>query len=109
MKATLKLTLHERFLCLGVFNGIEGADLVEWGFINKAQEMLAANDDVIKKYGMKQGENGGWTWNADGNKEEPYEFSTEISDILKKELKRRNDNKKIPKEFVTLATKVLED
>lgn len=108
MKVTLKLTLLERFQCLGVFNNIEGADLVEWGFIQEAQDLLAADDETKKKYDMKRGEDGvGWIWNEKGDKEEAYEFSPEAAEVLKKDIKRRNDGKKIPRDFVALARKVL--
>jgi|2_EtaG_2_1085320.scaffolds.fasta_scaffold63431_2 hypothetical protein len=107
MKVTLNLTLLERFLCLGIFNNIEGTDLVEWGFINEAQEILAADDETRKKFGLEKQEDGGWTWNDEGNKEFPYELSQEAANVLKADLKTRNKNKAIKKEFLSLAKKVL--
>lgn len=109
MKTSLKLNLKERFFCLGIFNGVKSGDLVEWGFINKAQEMLSATKEDIKKYEMEQGKEGRWSWNEKASEEVEYKFSTEASTILKRELETMNKGKKITPELVSLASKVLSE
>jgi hypothetical protein len=113
MKVTLNLTLHERFLCLGILNNIKNADIVEWGFIDEAQSIFASNDEVRKEYNLKQtpikedGSGGEWTWNKKGDKEAPYELSLETFAVLKKEVLRIDKGKTIPKNLVVLARKIL--
>ena len=109
----VSLNIQQRLVAFGILTSIKGAKLSDWKMINEAKLILGLSEEDMKYYGIetKEVEGGGssTTWKLEKSDEQKeYTIPGPALDLIRDDLKKLEEEGKIPPEKFPLAETLLE-